>query len=87
MASYEIVNLLLGLLMQILELVGCRKLGNIHTIWKDTVGGSLQEMLALVCGDMGDCGENIGRMCSSPLDAISVIDPATPSFLVNVKVL
>ena len=60
MTSYKIVNLLLGLLMQVLEFVGGSEFGDVHAIREYTVWGSLQQMFGLVCCDMRDCGENVG---------------------------
>jgi hypothetical protein len=52
MTAHEIVDLDLGLLMQVLELMGSGELLDVQTIGQNTIRLSLQKMLALVCGDV-----------------------------------
>jgi hypothetical protein len=85
--SNEIVNLLLCLLMQILEFVHGRKLRNIETVGKNTIWLPLQKMLAFVCRDVGDSGENIARVGRSPFNAVSVVDATLSSLRIYIKVL
>jgi hypothetical protein len=44
-------------------------------------------MLAFVRGDVTDCGEDIGGMCSSAFYAVSVIDPSFTGFMIDIEVL
>lgn len=87
MASNEIVDLFFGLLMQILEFVHGGKFGDIETIGQHTIGLALQEMLALVCRNVGDRGEHVTGVCSCALDAVSVVDTTLSSFSINIKIL
>jgi hypothetical protein len=73
--------------MQILEFVHGRKLRNIETVGKNTIWLPLQKMLAFVCRDVGDSGENIARVRRSPLNAVSVVDTTLSSLRIHVKVL
>lgn len=73
--------------MEILEFVHRLELDDIETVWKDTIGFALEQMLALVCGDVRDSGEDIGTMRGRTFDAVSVIDTTLSGFVVDVKVL
>ena len=35
---------------------------------------ALEQMLSLVCRDVGDGGEDVGRVCAGPFDAVAVVD-------------
>ncbi len=87
MTAHEIMNLLLVLLMQVLELVHGREFLDVEAIGDDAIRLPLQEVLALVGRDVGDRGEDVGRVTGGPLDAVSMIDPPLPGFGVDVKVL
>lgn len=86
-AADKIVDLFLGLLMQVLELVHGGELGDVETVGEDAVGFALQEVLALVGGDVGDGGEDIAGMRRCSLDTIPVVDAAVPRLGVDVEVL
>jgi hypothetical protein len=86
-AAYKVVNLLLGLLVQVLEFVDGGKLGDIETVRQDAVGFPLQQVLRLECGDVRDGRENIARVCGGALDTVSVVDASLAGFGVDVEVL
>lgn len=44
-------------------------------------------MLALVCGDMRNGGEDIGGVRSGALDAVSVVNASLSGFSIHIKVL
>lgn len=83
----KVVDLLLGLLVKVLELVHGGELGDVETIGQHSVGLALQEMLALVRGNVRDGGEDITGVSRRPLDAVPMIDTALASLGVDVKVL
>ena len=87
MTSYEIMNLLLGLLMKVLKFVHGRKLCDIETIGKHTIWFALQKMFGFIRSDVGDGCEDVARMSRCSLNAISVIDTTFASFCVHIKVL
>jgi hypothetical protein len=56
--------------MQILELMHGLEIDDIQAVWQDTIQFSLQQMLRLVCNDVGDSGKNLHNVlrnaqCSS----------------------
>lgn len=73
--------------MQVLELVHGLEFDDIKTIGDDAIGLALQEMLGLVGGDMRDGGEDVGGMCGRSFNAISVVNAALPSLMIDVEVL
>lgn len=83
----EVVDLGLGHGVQVLELVHGGELDDVETVGKDTVGFPLEQVLAFVGGDVADGGENVRAVRRSPFDAVSVVDTALSSFMVDVKVL
>ena len=83
----KVVDLFLGLLMEVLELMHGRELGDVETVGEDTIGLALEQMLTLVGGDVGNGGEDIARMGGSSLDAVSVIDTALSSLSINIEPL
>lgn len=85
--SDEIVDLHLGLLMKILELVRRRELLHVQAVRQYAVRFPLQKMLALVCSDVGHSGKNIGRMRSGAFDTVSVVDAALSSLGIHIEVL
>ncbi len=87
MPAHKVVDLDLGLLVQILELVGGRELLHVQTVGQDTVRLSLQKMLALVCGDVGNRCKHISRVRSGALNAVAVVDTALSCLGVDVEVL
>src|ERR1051326_1581072 len=87
MPANKVIDLLLVLLVQVLELVGRRKLLDVQAVRQHTIGLPLQQMLALECRDMRHRRENIRRVSSSPFDAISVIDSSLARLCINVEKL
>lgn len=83
----EVVDLLLGLLMEVLELVHGRKLGDVETVGEDTIGLALEQMLTLVGGDVGNGGEDIAGVGGSTLDAVSVVDTTLSSLGIDIEPL
>jgi len=63
------------------------ELCDIETVGKYSIWLTLQEMLALVCSDVGYGCEDITRVCGSALNAVSVVDTTLSSLGVNIKVL
>ena len=86
-AAHKIVYLLLGLLMQVLELVDGRELGHVQTIGQHTVGFALEQVLALEGRDMRYGGENVTAMSSSALDAIPMVDTTLSCLRIYIKPL
>lgn len=86
-ASDEVVDFLLGVLVQILKLMHGRELGNVEAIGQDSVRLALQQVLALERGNVGDGREDVTRMSRRALDAVPVVDAALPSFRVNIEPL
>ena len=87
MTADEIVDLLLGLLVQVLEFVHGGEFLDVESIRQYSIRLSFQEVLALVCSDVRNGGEDIRRVGGGPFDAISVIDAPFASLSINVKVL
>ena len=83
----EFVDFRLALGVKILEFVHRLELDDIKTVGEDAVRFSLEEMLALVGGDVGDSGEDVGAVGGGTLDAVAMVDAALACFMVNVKVL
>jgi hypothetical protein len=86
-ASDKVVNLLLGLLMQILELVDRGEFRHVQAVGKHTIRLSLEKMLRLEGGDVRNCGEDVAGMSSGTLDAVSVVDTALASLRINIEPL
>ena len=81
------MDLFFRLLMEILEFVHCREFLHIQSIRQHAVGFSLQQMFALVRGNVRYGGEDVRCMRGGPLDAVSMVD-STPSCLgIHVEVL
>lgn len=85
--AHEIVNLLLGLLVQVLELVHGAELCDVESVGEHAIGLALEEMLTLIGGDVGDGGEDVAGVCGGALDAVAVVDAALACLGVDVKVL
>lgn len=87
MPSHKVINLLLGLCVQILELVHGREFDHVETVRKHTVWFPLQQMLALESGNVRDRGKHVAGVCSCPLDAVPMVNPALSCFRIYIKVL
>jgi hypothetical protein len=87
MTPDELVDLRFGGGVEILEFVHGLKLDNIESIRQHAVRFALQKMLALISGDMGHSGEDICTVCSTPFDAVAVVDATLSSFMIDVEVL
>lgn len=85
--SNEIVDLLLGNLMQVLEFVDRRELCDVQAVRQHTVRLALEQMLRLKCSDVRYSGEDVARMGGSALNAVAVVDTALTSLGVDIKVL
>ena len=83
----KVVDALLVGLVEVLELVGCAELLNVQTIGQNTVGLALEQVLALVGGDVGDGGEDVGGVCCTTLNAVAVVDASLARLGIAVKVL
>ncbi len=62
MAPNELVDLLLGFRMHILELMHGLELDNIQPIRQDTIGFPLKQMFTFPGGNMRHCGEHVATM-------------------------
>ena len=87
MTADKVVDALLVGLVQVLELVSCAELLDIETVGQNTVGLALEQVLALVGGDVGDGCKDIGGMCCAAFDAVAVVDTSLARLGVAVKVL
>lgn len=85
--SHEIIDPLLADLMQVLELVSGGELLDIQTVGQNTVRLALEEMLALVGGDVRDGGEDIGGVGGTAFNAVSVVDASLSGLGITVEVL
>ena len=83
----EIMDLLLRLLMQVLEFVNRRELGDVQTVGQNTVWLALEQVLRLECGDVRDSSEDVASVSSSTFNAVPVVNPALASLSINVKPL
>jgi hypothetical protein len=87
MSADKVVDLLLCLLVQVLEFVDSRELGDVETIGQNAVGLSLQQMLRLERCDVRNCGEDIASMCGSSLNTVSVVDTTLAGFSIDIEPL
>lgn len=85
MSSDEIIDLLFGQGMKILELMEGCKLFNIEAIWCDDVRLTLQKVFSLNACDLRDCRKGVGKVGWTSLHAVPVVDASPPCFLINVK--
>ena len=101
-ASNEVVDLLLGLNVQVLELVHRRELLDVETVREDAIWFTFEEVFRFERSDVGDGGEDVGGVGRGALDAVAngqyaskqrwsnsapVIDTSLPSFMIDIKVL
>lgn len=86
-AAHEVVDLLLGLLVQVLELVHGAELCDVEAVGEHAVGLALEQVLALVGRDVRDGREDVARVRGRALDAVAVVDAALARLGVHVKVL
>ena len=87
MASDKLVDLGLARSMQVLKFVNRLKLDHIQPVGENAVWLPFQEVLALVCGDMGHGREYVGAVCRRAFDAVTMVNAALPSFVIDVKIL
>lgn len=85
MSSYEVIDLLFGEGMEVLELMESCKLFDIEPIWCDDVRLALQKVLCLNASDLGDCCEGVGKVGRTSLHAVPMVDASPPCFLIYVK--
>lgn len=87
MPTHEIMDLLLGLLVQILELVHGREFGDVEAVGQHAIRLAGEQMLTLVGRDVGDGGEDIAGVGGSSFDAVTVVDTTLAGFRVYIEVL
>lgn len=87
MTSYKVIDNILLDGMQILEFVHGLEFDDVEPVRQNSVGFPLQQMFAFVGGDMTDCCEDIGGMCSSAFYAISVIDSSFAGLMIDIEML
>lgn len=87
MSANELVYFCLGIGVEVLEFVHGLKFDDVETIGEDAVGFALEKMFAFVGRDVRNGGEYVGAVGCRAFDAVSVVDTAFASFMVNVKVL
>lgn len=85
MSSYEIINLLFGQGMKVLELMKSWELFNIEAIRCNDIRLALQQMLRLNACDLWDCRESVGKVGWTSLHAVPMVDTSPPSFLIYIK--
>ena len=83
----EVVDLGLGRGVEVLELVHGLELDDIESVGEDAIWFTLEEMLGLVGGDVGDGGKDVGAVGGGALYTVTVVDAALASFVVDVEVL
>lgn len=83
----KVVNLLLGLLVQVLEFMDGGKFGYVEPVGQDTIGLSLQQMLRLECCNVRHGRKYVARVCGCALDTVSMVDAPLAGFGVDVEVL
>ena len=64
-----------------------RELDDVETVGQDTIGLALEQMFGLVCGDVGDCGEDIAGVCGGTLNTVPVVDTTLSCLGVHIEVL
>lgn len=87
MAADKLVDFGFGRRMKVLELVHSLEFDYVEAVRQNPIWLPLQKMLAFICCDMGDGCEDVRAMCRRAFDAVAVIDPSLPGFMVNIKVL
>ena len=83
----KVVDLRFRCRVQILELVHRLEFDHVQAVWKNAVWLALQQVLALVCGDMRHGREDIGAVRGGTLNAVPVVDTALSRFVVDIEVL
>lgn len=86
-STNKLVDLRLGIRVKILELMHRLEFDNVETVGKDAVGFPFKEMFTFVGSDMGNRREDISTVSCRAFNAVSMIDAALPSFVVDIKVL
>jgi hypothetical protein len=87
MTTHEIVDLFLGLLMQILELVNGRELCHVETIGQNSIRLSLQQVFRLKSGDVRDGCEYVTSMRRGSLNAVAMVYTTLPGLGIHIKPL
>lgn len=87
MAPNELIDLGLGGGVHILEFMHSLKLDDIQAIGQYPIRLAFQQMLTLVCRNMGDGRKDISTVSSRTFNTVSVIDTTFPSFVIDVEVL
>ena len=87
MTADKVIDLLLGLQMQILELVDRGEFLDVQPVRQDTVRLALEQMLTLERRDVRHGRENVGRMRRSSLNAVPVVDASLAGLGIYVEVL
>jgi len=87
MAPNELIDFSLGGSMHILEFMHSLKLDDIQAIGQYPIRFTFQQMLTLVCRNMGDGRKDISTVSSRTFNTVSVIDTTFSSFVIDVEVL
>ena len=85
-AAHEVVDLLLGESVQVLELVQGAELLDAEAVGRDDVGLALEQVLGLVARDARHGGEDVSAVSGRALHAVAVVDAAVAGLLVQVEV-
>ena len=83
----KVVDLGLGGGVEVLELVHGLELDDIESVGEDAIWFTLEEMLGLVGGDVGDGGKDVGTVGGGAFYTVTVVDAALASFVVDIKIL
>ena len=87
MSADEVVDFGFRLRVHVLELVHGGEFDDVETVGQDTIGFPLEQVFALVGGDVADGGEDVRGVGCGALDAVSVVDTTLSCFVIDVKVL
>lgn len=86
-AAHEVVDLRLRGRVQVLELVHRLELDDVETVREDAIGLVLEQVLALVRGDVRNRREHVRAVRQQAFDAVSVVDSALARLVVDIEVL
>jgi len=87
MAPNELIDFGLGGGVHILEFMHSLKLDDIQAVGQYTIRFALQQMLTLVCRNMGDGRKDISTMSSRTFNTVSVINATFSGFVIDIEVL